>query len=432
MIDNNISQFAFLAAIAPVVAFWNQIKSGFGKIVSLVIKSDEIACFPYFVKHIFQNSKEFNIGSEIYFKYYCYNKKKDVKRSYISSSKKSYILFYKNWNPIIISGSSVGTVKITYIRFLFKLEKILSFCDEIEFEEFSSDKTSGRGISWFGINEIFGVLGDRNNKDYESNFKTASASLESPVAGSSSSWFFDTYSGGNFYFDIQKILTDDRLDLLHNKPTDNKSRYYFTLTGNYLLNQISTFFSLESFYSQRGIPFRRGYGLHSKPGYGKTSLIIEIARKIGLPVYKIDLSSFSNKELQTKINSLSGYGILLFEDIDTIFDGRKNIVSQDRGGVSFDFFINLIGGAIPLSQKIIFITTNNIDKLDKALIRPGRLDEVIELENLPIEGKKHVASIILDKWPELIDDTVNQGAEDTTAEFENRCIQIALKKVWNK
>lgn len=425
MIDNNISQFAILAAIAPIVAFWGQVKSGFGKIVSLVIKSDYVVSSPEFINYIFQNSKELNIGSERYSFYYCYNKESDINRTYYFSSKKSYILFFKNWNPIILSGDSFNC-KITYIRFLFNLKSILAYCSDLNYK--NQESTTDKLFSYFSVQEIFGELGDRNkdrNKEYSSNQLVESKS----PAQSQESWFFSDLISR--HFNILNFLFD-KSKLLPNKPLTEKSKYYFTPTGNYLFNQISTFLSLESFYSQRGIPFRRGYGLHSKPGYGKTSLIIEIARKIGLPVYKIDLSSFSNKELQTKINSLSGYGILLFEDIDTIFDGRKNIVSQDRGGVSFDFFINLIGGAIPLSQKIIFITTNNIDKLDKALIRPGRLDEVIELENLPIEGKKHVASIILDKWPELIEDTVNNGAEDTTAEFENRCIQIALKKIWNK
>jgi chaperone BCS1 len=47
--------------------------------------------------------------------------------------------------------------------------------------------------------------------------------------------------------------------------------------------------------------------------------------------------------------------------------------------VTFSGLLNAIDGVIPLDDVLIIITTNHIEKLDQALLRPGRIDVVKEI-----------------------------------------------------
>lgn len=58
-----------------------------------------------------------------------------------------------------------------------------------------------------------------------------------------------------------------------------------------LLEDAKEFLSSETWYAERGIPFRRGYLLHGIPGGGKTSLVIAVASELSLPIYSLSLSS---------------------------------------------------------------------------------------------------------------------------------------------
>lgn len=75
--------------------------------------------------------------------------------------------------------------------------------------------------------------------------------------------------------------------------------------------------------------------------------------------------------------------IIVLEDIDAIFVERS--VSQkhasDSGtSVSFSGLLNALDGIASQEGRLLFMTTNHIEKLDSALIRPGRCDIQLELK----------------------------------------------------
>lgn len=75
----------------------------------------------------------------------------------------------------------------------------------------------------------------------------------------------------------------------------------------------------ECWYSNRGIPLRRGYLFHGPPGTGKTSFSFALAGVFGLEIYVISLiePQLSDEDLSTLFNGLPRKCIVLLEDIDT-------------------------------------------------------------------------------------------------------------------
>ena len=66
---------------------------------------------------------------------------------------------------------------------------------------------------------------------------------------------------------------------------------------------------------------------------------------------------------------------VLIEDIDAAFNKRVQ-TSEDgyQSSVTFSGFLNALDGVASGEERIIFMTTNHPEKLDSALIRPGRVD----------------------------------------------------------
>ena len=153
-------------------------------------------------------------------------------------------------------------------------------------------------------------------------------------------------------------------------------------------------------YSNRGIPYRRGYLLHGPPGTGKTSLCFAMAGLLHLKIYVVSLNSRSLTEdgLAALFQSLPLRCIVLMEDIDAagltsnrteggdasseessakldVETGKKD-ESKPRG-ISLAALLNIIDGVASSEGRILVMTTNHIEKLDKALLRPGRVDMTI-------------------------------------------------------
>lgn len=147
-------------------------------------------------------------------------------------------------------------------------------------------------------------------------------------------------------------------------------------------------------YSNRGIPYRRGYILHGPPGTGKTSLCFAVAGLFGLKIYVVSLNSrtLTEDSLAALFQNLPRRCIVLLEDIDTAGitqkrgeekDAKAEAVDQTKGtssgngenkGISLSGLLNVIDGVASSEGRILVMTTNHIEKIDGALLRPGRVD----------------------------------------------------------
>jgi chaperone BCS1 len=87
--------------------------------------------------------------------------------------------------------------------------------------------------------------------------------------------------------------------------------------------------------------------------------------------------------LNRLLNSTPARSIILLEDIDGIFRERDAVGGQEhhRQAVSFSGLLNALDGVRSQEGRILFMTTNHRDRLDPALMRPGRADYHVKLNH---------------------------------------------------
>lgn len=146
-----------------------------------------------------------------------------------------------------------------------------------------------------------------------------------------------------------------------------------------LLNDLDSFLSKRSQYQKLDIPYKRGYLFYGSPGNGKTSLATAMAGHLKKNICYLNLRSVQEDQyLQDLFARIPNNSILVIEDIDASFDGRKTI---GKGKITFSALLNCLDGIFYKEDLITIITTNHINKLDDALIRPGRIDFKLHIGN---------------------------------------------------
>lgn len=151
-----------------------------------------------------------------------------------------------------------------------------------------------------------------------------------------------------------------------------------------LLDDMTSFLKSAQWYTDRGIPYRRGYLLYGPPGSGKTSVIQALAGHLDYNICILNLAeaTLTDDRLNHLMNNVPARSLLLLEDVDSAFSNRKQ--SSDQGyvsGVTFSGLLNALDGVASADERIIFMTTNHPERLDPALIRPGRVDFQALLDN---------------------------------------------------
>ncbi|RLN33890.1 hypothetical protein C2845_PM03G08550 [Panicum miliaceum] len=176
-----------------------------------------------------------------------------------------------------------------------------------------------------------------------------------------------------------------------------------------IIADIDRFLKRRDYYQRIGKAWKRGYLLYGPPGTGKSSLVAAIANYLCFNLYDLDLSRVSsNKGLQKLLTAMPNKSILVIEDIDCCFstksrdgtntkqrtnygDGDSDSDSESDGlpppprtnssyerqrRIALSGLLNFIDGLWSTSgeERIIVFTTNYKDRLDPALLRPGRMD----------------------------------------------------------
>lgn len=103
--------------------------------------------------------------------------------------------------------------------------------------------------------------------------------------------------------------------------------------------------------------------------------------------------------------------IVLLEDVDAVFVDRSVASESKASGVTFSGLLNALDGVASQEGRLFFMTTNHLEKLDPALVRPGRCDVKVEIKRASrkqmrlmftrfFPGEEHLAECFAARLPE--------------------------------
>lgn len=182
----------------------------------------------------------------------------------------------------------------------------------------------------------------------------------------------------------EKTLEWERMVVKSNKTITNT--VYSEEIEKEFFNDVERFMNREEWYARLGIPYKRGYFLYSTPGQGKTSIAKILANQYDIPVFCLDLTIVSdNDSLNNIMNDINFYVnnqkyILLIEDAE-----RNQFMNPryHEPKLSMDCFLNAIDGVSEPHGRILIMTANDPECIlsNKALVRPGRIDKILQLKS---------------------------------------------------
>jgi hypothetical protein len=212
-------------------------------------------------------------------------------------------------------------------------------------------------------------------------------------------------------------------------------------------NHTEFFLERKDWYDAKGIPHTLGFMFHGSPGCGKTSTIKAIANVGRRHIINIHLSEIKSKEQLTHLffnddihiwdnGKTETYKIpvneriYVIEDIDAMgevvlkrewkkpevkkeikFDEFGNIIQEEQNPIDLSFLLNLLDGTLESSGRILALSTNFPERIDRALIRPGRIDMIIHFKKCSIKVLREMVESFYDQQieeSEFDDITLNE------------------------
>lgn len=229
-------------------------------------------------------------------------------------------------------------------------------------------------------------------------------------------------------------------------------------------DEFENFFGMEKLYNEFEIPYRIGFLFYGPPGTGKTSLVKALAYHYQINIFIINLNdeNINDENISNhlvNIGNQPGKKILLFEDIDSAFSAKEMIKNECKEEIAFarinransdgktddvaniqkkyltySGLLNALDGIDSNYRGLIIImTTNYIEKLGDALIRPGRIDKKFELTYGDEFQIKEMTKSFIQRRLKFIDDNDNtRNSKYLNDRYLIGEIERFAKKVENK
>jgi hypothetical protein len=234
-------------------------------------------------------------------------------------------------------------------------------------------------------------------------------------------YYFDHVVQQKVKGSMQNPLPTTHLLYTKSKFTTNRSfDNVFFEERNHVRNRTKFFLEHREWYDKKGIPYTLGYMFHGPPGTGKTSTVKAIAHEGRRHIVNVQLSEIKTKsQLQhlffnDEIHVYNGTNterytipvserLYVIEDIDAMGDTvlrrewkkptpavappketndpwADREKESDKETIDLSFLLNLLDGTLEANGRVLIITTNFPERIDRALIRPGRIDMIINFK----------------------------------------------------
>lgn len=348
-------------------------------------------------------------------------------------------IFWLGWKPIVVSnnvqaldggGNTSFELDVSFIRGTFDLDELVIKA----FDVFNNLHHHGNKRGRYSVRRSFGKGALRTvsyRAEGQSSYKNDSPSLAENDCSTKE-------------IASRRYLKWDRSQLgMPRGDSDPFACLAYPPCVLQVVERCRRWLASEEWYKEKEIPWRFGVLTHGKPGTGKTSFVKAVGKLLNLPITSYDLASYGNQDFEGAWQSMMSDVpcIALLEDIDAVFNGRKNRLGEEGGGLTFDCLLNCIGGIKEANGVLIFVTTNHPECLDDALgrpdgdlgvsTRPGRIDVAVELGLVDKECRYRIAKRILEDCPDRIDEVVSGGEGLSPAQFVEICSEIALEYYWS-
>ncbi|KAJ6346030.1 hypothetical protein OIU78_008639 [Salix suchowensis] len=178
-----------------------------------------------------------------------------------------------------------------------------------------------------------------------------------------------------------------------------------------IMEDLDRFVKRKELYRRVGKAWKRGYLLFGPPGTGKSSLIAAIANYLNFDIYDLELTDLrTNSDLRNLLISTENKSILVVEDIDCSIEIQDRLAQAramtasrhnpaafnqvNQPQVTLSGLLNFVDGLWSScgDERIIIFTTNHKERLDPALLRPGRMDVHIHMSYCTPCGFKMLVS----------------------------------------
>ncbi|KAF9676040.1 hypothetical protein SADUNF_Sadunf09G0097200 [Salix dunnii] len=180
-----------------------------------------------------------------------------------------------------------------------------------------------------------------------------------------------------------------------------------------IMEDLDRFVKRKELYRRVGKAWKRGYLLFGPPGTGKSSLIAAIANYLKFDIYDLELTDLrTNSDLRNLLISSGNKSILMVEDIDCSIELQDRLAQarammpsrhdpaayNQLNQVTLSGLLNFVDGLWSScgDERIIIFSTNHKERLDPALLRPGRMDVHIHMSYCTPCGFKTLVSNYLE------------------------------------
>ncbi|ODV80464.1 ATP-dependent metallopeptidase Hfl [Suhomyces tanzawaensis NRRL Y-17324] len=162
-------------------------------------------------------------------------------------------------------------------------------------------------------------------------------------------------------------------------------------------------------YEKLGAKIPRGAILSGPPGTGKTLIAKATAGEAGVPFYSVSGSEFVEMFVgvgASRVRDLfktareNAPSIVFVDEIDAIGKQRSKgnaSGANDERETTLNQLLVEMDGFESSDHVVVLAGTNRADILDKALMRPGRFDRHISIDNPELEGRKEIFQVHLKK-----------------------------------
>jgi transitional endoplasmic reticulum ATPase len=216
------------------------------------------------------------------------------------------------------------------------------------------------------------IIGGEVRKKYESEVKQIIEKTKEVLANDS------IYRGQAIILDLEYLNNDENFHPVNHAP---KFMDVKDVNENGVLLNASVLFPIAAnIYTriertadceQNGIPVRHGAVFAGKYGTGKTLTSGIIASKCVRNNWTfIYLKTANQIAVALKLAEMYGPAVLFVEDIDLVTSGERD--------ADMNTILNTMDGVDTKGKPIITIlTTNHVEKIEKAMMRPGRIDTLV-------------------------------------------------------